>query len=92
MGPKSGVFVRGMRFFTESGSSGVARKAFGGHRKADLVERNASVVLRAGLVQIRDSPCRHVGIATWGLGLEMTSKIGIVRPPLEPLGVTRTHR
>ena len=47
--------MRGMQFFTESGSSGVAGKAFGGHRKADLVERNASVVLRAVLRQIRDS-------------------------------------
>ena len=50
----------------------------------DLVERNASVVLRTGMAQIRDSPCRHVGIATWGLGLGSTSKIADVRPPLNP--------
>ena len=48
------VFVRGMQFFTESGSGGVAGKAFGGHRKADLVERNASVVLRSVLRRILD--------------------------------------
>ena len=74
-------------FLTESESFGVAGAACGGHRKADLVERNASVVLRAGLVQIRGAPCRHVGIAPWGLGLGCTSKIGLARPPLEPLGV-----
>ena len=79
------MFVRGMQEISSKEESfGVAGAACGGHREADLVERNASVVLRAGLVQIRESPCRHVGIATWGLGLEMASKIADVRPPLNP--------
>ena len=39
---------------TESESPGVAGATFGGHRKADLVERNPAVALSAAVMEIRD--------------------------------------
>ena len=41
-------------FLTESESPGVAGATFGGHRKADLVERNPAVALSAAVMEIRD--------------------------------------
>ena len=41
-------------FLMESESPGVAGATFGGHRKADLVERNPAVALSAAVMEIRD--------------------------------------
>ena len=92
----SPLFSGAERYFrTESASPWVAGAASSGSRKEELVERNASVALKTAVTEIRvhEQHEQHEQHEP-GVGAGAGSHV-VISPtsyPLEPLGVTRTHR
>ena len=66
-------------------------RAVSGHHKVDLVERNASVPLKAAETTLRNfDPSLHRKLQR-GAGAGNPELLGSRSSPLEPLGVTRNH-
>ena len=76
------LFASAVRcFLSEIESPGAAVPETKGHRKVDLVERNASVPLKAAETTLRLIAQK---VAAWGLVLEIRNYLAVVLHPLNP--------